>query len=151
LYLYTNKYSRYAEPTTGKQLESVLDVKTGCRVAVLHVADDDEATIAAFRTLHGFEVLTDEEYAERMTVTAEWVPDQPETGDPLTDAGAHSYYREELQSLPLRDLKTIAARVGVEILPGATKNLAIENILDAQGQSVNVLAGAPPAPPSSED
>ncbi len=75
-------YSKFYDAEKDIQFNAVLDPRTGCFVAAAHV---DEETAAHYADRGAFEVLSDDEFAERQEPPAEPEPEPSATGDPLTD------------------------------------------------------------------
>ena len=75
-------YSNYFDPQTKTQFSPVLDRRTGCYVAV---ADVTAAIAEEFKSRPSFETLTDADFLAMTVAPAQPDPDEPETGDPLTD------------------------------------------------------------------
>lgn len=82
-------YSTYYDPRTRVHFQPALDRRTGSRVGVADVTEEQAAAYAA--RPDAFRVLSDEEWVEMTTVPA--VPERTEPakgGDVLTDAGAQA-------------------------------------------------------------
>jgi len=78
-------HSTFYDTKRKVQFNPLLDRRSGCFVGV---ADVDTETAETYEGHPHFQVLTDEEYLEMVTVPSDPVPVEPNTGDPLGDAAA---------------------------------------------------------------
>jgi hypothetical protein len=83
----TRVHSTFYDMKRKVQFSPVLDQRTGCFVGVAQVSDEHAAEFAEHEH---FEVVSDEDYLEMVTVPSAPEPTEPGTGDPLSDAAGKS-------------------------------------------------------------
>ncbi len=98
--LLIDNHSTFYDIQTEVQFSPVLDRTTGCFVGV---ADVDPVTAAKYAGREHFRLLDDAEFLAMTELKREPVAEEPQTGDPLTDAAG-----EEPPPTPGKAKKAVA-------------------------------------------
>jgi len=136
-------YSHFYDLQTKVQFSPVLDLQTGCHVAVAEVS----AELAdQFKERRGFEVLTREQYFNMITAPEDPAPAESATGNPLTDSTAAKESEGGRDPATL-DYRTLVLQAGALGIPRAASTPRAD--LEVAVRTAQAALSGPPPPPGS--